>query len=225
MYFKSRTAAGESLARKLAKHYSDRQCAIIAINDGAVLVATQIAIRLRCALMLLLTETIDLPREPLAIANVSQDGGFTYNQSYSPSEIEDLQSEYRTYIDQARVTKTHKLNELIGRGSLIKRSLLVKRDIIVVSDGLSNGSPLDAIIDFLKPLEVRSMVVATPMASVQAIDRMHLLFDQIYCLSIIEDYITTDHYYEINDVPNHEVVIQTVENILKNWPAAVSSKL
>jgi putative phosphoribosyl transferase len=218
MYFKSRTEAGIALAEKIIPKYVGQKCAVIALSDGAVLVATQIALRLRCVMMLLLTETIDLPREPVVVATVDQEGGFTYNSAYSKADIEEFQGEYRTYIDQERMQKTHDLNQAIGKSSLIRRSLLKKRNIILVSDGLNGAFSIDSATEFLKPIEIKRLIVATPMASLPAVDRMHILADEIYCLSVIEDYLSTEHYYEVNDVPDHKVIIETVKNILDNWP-------
>ncbi len=218
MYFKSRTEAGIALAEKLSPKYSNQRCVIIALSDGAVLVASQISLRLRCPLMLLLTESIDLPREPEAIASVTQDGGFTLNQAYSPGELEELEGEYRTFIDQERMTKTHDINQFLGLGNLIRKPLIAKRNVILVSDGLSSGFPLDTASEFLKPIPVKRLIIATPLASVPAVDRMHVLADEIFCLSVVGDYLSTEHYYEVNDVPDHQVIVDTIETVLKHWP-------
>jgi len=218
MYFKSRTEAGIALAEKITPKYANKRCVVIAINDGAVLVASQIALRLRCPLMLLLSESIDLPREPEPIATVTQDGAFTPNTSYSPGEIDEMESEYRTLIDQERMTETQHINELIGEGTLIRKDLIRNHNVILVSDGLGQPAPLDAAYDFLKPQAIKKLVVATPLCSVPVVDRMHVLADDIYCLSVIADYMSTEHYYEVNDVPDHDTIIEIIENILHNWP-------
>jgi predicted phosphoribosyltransferase len=61
------------------------------------------------------------------------------------------------------------------------------------------------------------VIVATPIASVAAIDRMHITVDEINCLSVVEDYMDTDHYFDINDVPDHQTVIDTIEQIVLSW--------
>jgi putative phosphoribosyl transferase len=218
MYFKSRTEAGIVLAGKITPKYIDQRNAVIALSDGGVIVATQIALKLRCVMMLLLTEGISLPREPSEIGAVTQDGDFSYNSDLSSGEIDEYESEFRTYIDEEKMQKTHKINSMLGMERLIRKPLLKNHNVILVSDGLSSGSPLEAAASFLKPIVYKKLIIATPLASVQAVDRMHLLGDDIYCLSVPADYMNTDHYYEINDVPNHTVVLNTVETILKNWP-------
>ena len=85
--------------------------------------------------------------------------------------------------------------------------------MIVVADGLKTGFPVDLAAEFLKPIAIEKLVVATPFASVQAVDRMHVLADDLYCLNVIEDYMDTDHYYDKQDVPDHEIILKTIEQV------------
>jgi predicted phosphoribosyltransferase len=217
MYFKSRVEAGRTLAKQVAKKYHGDNCAVVALSDGGVMVGAQIAMELHCVLTMLLTEAIQLPREDAAIAGINQDGSFTYNSYYSPGQIEEFESEYRSLIEEQKMNKLHDLHRLVGHGGLIKKSLLRGRNVILVSDGLSSGFSLDLAAQFLKPIHTEKLIVATPMASVPAVDRMHILADEIFCLNVLEDYISTDHYYDTQDVPPHEQVVKTIEQIVQHW--------
>ncbi|MEI9913757.1 MAG: hypothetical protein WDN66_02015 [Candidatus Saccharibacteria bacterium] len=42
--------------------------------------------------------------------------------------------------------------------------------------------------------------MATPVASVNAVDWMHVFADEIFCLSVVEDFIDNNHYYDVQDV-------------------------
>ncbi|HSX34886.1 MAG TPA: phosphoribosyltransferase family protein [Candidatus Saccharimonadales bacterium] len=218
MYFKSRVEAGQKLAEQITKKYAGKPCAVVALSDGGVVVGAQIAIQLHCVLTMLMSEAIELPREPNAIAGISQDGSFSYNKAYSPGELEELVGEYRSLIEQEKLNKIQDMQRLSGHGgALIRKDLLRDHNIILVADGLSNGFSLDIAAEFLKPINVKRLVVATPLASVQAVDRMHILADEIFCLSVIEDYMFTDHYYDTQDVPPHERVVKTVDEIVTHW--------
>lgn len=217
MYFKSRTEAGKILAEEIVKKYQSQHCAVVALSDGAVMVGAQIAMKLHCVLTMLQTNAIQLPRENAAVGGISSDGSFTYNSAYSPGQIEDFISEYRTFIEQEKMTKMQEMHHGTGGGTLIRKSLLRNKTVILVSDGLSNGFSLDLAQEYLKPIKTHKIVVATPFASVPAVDRMHVLADEIFCLSVIEDYMTTDHYYETQDVPSHESVVRAVEEIVTHW--------
>lgn len=217
MYFASRMQAGRMLAQEITKKYQDQDCAIVALSDGGVVVGAQIALQLKCVVGMLLTDEIRLPREIMAIAGIAQDGSFSYNNSYSVGEIEEFISEYRGVIEQQKLEKLHDLHALTGKGALLRPELLKSHHVILVSDGLESGFPIDLAMQFLKPIPIKSVVIATPFASVRAVDRMHIIADDLYCLNILEDYISTDHYYDTQDIPEHDVVVQTVERIIKSW--------
>jgi len=217
MYFKSRVDAGHMLGQQIIRKYQGQQCAVVGLSDGGVMVGAQIALQLHAVLTMLLSETIELPREPEAIAGVNQDGTFSYNSAYSPGEIEDLVGEYHGLIEQEKMQKMQDLQRMQGRKSLIRRDLMRDHTVILVSDGFSNGFSLDIAAEFLKPIEVKKLVVATPVASVKAVDRMHILADEIFCLSVVEDFISTDHYYDTQDVPAHAKIVSSIERIVANW--------
>jgi putative phosphoribosyl transferase len=217
MYFQSRVEAGQKLAEQIVKKYAGQPCAVVALSDGGVIVGAQIAMSLHCVLTMLLSDAIELPREPEAIAGISQDGSFTYNNAYSPGEIEELVSEYRSVIEQEKMEKMQEMQRMQGRGGLIRKDLLRDHNVILVADGLPNGFSLDIAVEYLKPIHTEKLIVATPLASVKAVDRMHILADEIFCLSVIEDYITTDHYYEVQDVPSHEKVVKSIEQVVAHW--------
>lgn len=219
MYFKSRAEAGQKLAAEIVKRYQGTPCAVVGLSDGGVMVGAQIAMQLKCVLTMLVSEAIELPREPNPLAGITQDGSFAYNRAYSPGEIEDFVSEYHSVIEQEKMQKMQDMHRLAGRGreGLIRKDLLKDHNVILVSDGLPNGFSLDIAAEFLKPIHISKLIVATPLASVAAVDRMHILADDIYCLSVIEEYISTDHYYDKQDVPDHEVVIKTIEQVVSHW--------
>lgn len=217
MYFANRMQAGRMLANQLAKKYRYEDCAVIALNDGGVVIGAQIAMQLHSVLMMLMSEEINLPREIEAIGAIAQDGSFTYNDAYATGEIEELMEEYFGFVEQEKLHRIQDLQHLIGSGGIIKKDLIKGRNIILVSDGFKSGFTLDIALTYLKPVAIKKIIVATPLASVKAVDRMHIQADDLYCLSVIENYMETDHYYDTNDVPDHDKIIDILEKIILNW--------
>lgn len=217
MYFESRASAGEKLARLIAQKYNGDDCAVVALSDGGVIVGAQIAMKLHAPLMLLLAERITLPREHTALAGISQDGSFSYNKQLSQGEIDGFVSEYHHYIEAEKMAKLRKLHRATHTGDLIRKDLLRQRHVILVSDGLEDGFALDVAMQFLKPVNTKQIVVATPFASIAAVDRMHIMADEIFCLNVLEHYRSTDHYYDTQDVPEHGRIVATVEKIVAHW--------
>jgi putative phosphoribosyl transferase len=217
MYFASRVQAGRMLAAQIAEKYRYENCAVMALSDGGVMIGAQIATQLHCVLTLLESAEILLPREPQPVAGITSTGSVTLNHSYSDGELDDLIGENRGFVEQEKLTRIHELNSLVGAGGTINKNLLRGHSVIVVSDGLKTGFLVELAMEFLKPIEIDQLIVAVPFASVQAVDRLHVLADELYCLSVVEDYIDTNHYYDKQDVPDHATVLKTIERIVLQW--------
>jgi predicted phosphoribosyltransferase len=87
----------------------------------------------------------------------------------------------------------------------------------LVSDGLHNALSLEIAAYFMHTIDLKKLVIATPIASGQAVDKMHISVDQIFCLRSVENYISTNHYYDKNDIPDDKTVVDIMQNIVLNW--------
>lgn len=217
MYFESRAQAGELLAARLVDQYRYENCAVVALSDGAVEVGEQIAKALHSILTMLLIEQIEVPGESVAFGAVNQNGGFTYNGMFSAGEIESYTSEFHGYLEEQKREAFQKINRLLGEGGVIDNDMLRDHVVILVADGLDNGTSLEVAVDFLKPIRLRRLIIVTPVASVAAVDKMHILADEIHVLDVKENFLDTNHYYDKNDIPSHEEVIAKINEIVLNW--------
>jgi putative phosphoribosyl transferase len=217
MYFKDRAQAADQLSQLIVPRYRFENCAVVALSDGGVIIASHLAARLHCAMMMLLTEQIDIPGESTSVGSIDQNGVFTYNGMFSTGQLEEFTSEYRNYIEEEKREKLHEMNSLLGSGGIIDPAMLRYHNVILISDGLSNGLSLDAAATYLKPYKLERLIIATPVASVGAVDRMHIMADEIYCLNVTENFINTNHYYDHNSLPPHETIIEVLKNIILKW--------
>lgn len=217
MYFESRAHAGQILAEQLFERYRYENCVVVALSDGAVQVGEQIAGALHCLLTLLLIEDIQIPGESLSFGGVSQSGGFTYNGSFSSGEIEEYTSEFHGYLEEQKREAFQKINRLLGEGGVIDHDMLRDHVVILVADGVDSNAAMDVAIDFLKPIRIQRLVVATPVASIPAVDKLHMLADELHILDVKENFMGTNHYYETNDIPSHEDTIAKINHIVLNW--------
>lgn len=216
MYFASRTEAGKKLADEL-KNYRYDDNAVLALTDGGVVVGAQIAAQLHCPLMFLLMKDIVLPGEHSALGVVDQDGGFTYNDMFSAGELEYLTGEFHGFIEQEKLEKWRSLNRVLGDGGIIDTEILQNRNVIIVVDGLLSGTSLLAAMNFLKPIKTQKIIVAAPLASVEAVDKMHVLGDELHVLSVIDGTFPFDHYYEQDDVPAQEEIVKILNEAILRW--------
>lgn len=216
MYFSNRVQAGRELAKQLKK-YKDDHASVIALSDGGAIVGAQIASALHCPLMMLMTQPILAPGEPEAVASINQEGTYTYNGAYSTGEIEEFNMEYQQLFEQEKRDELSHMHRLLGKYSIIRKDLLRHHSVILVSDGLNSGFSLDAAVMYLKSTKINKLIIATPLASVPVVDRMHILGDELYCLSVVGNYIRTDHYYDDNSIPDHETIVKTIQELVLNW--------
>ena len=217
MYFVGRTEAGKLLAETIAKDYADKPCAVVALSEGGVMVGVQIAVKLKAVISLLLAEPIEIPSENEPIGTVSETGTFAYNNAYSSGEIDELMIDYRGFVEDEKRVELNRMHQMMGSNSGLRPELLVDKYIILVSDGFSSCYALDTAKEFLKPIRNKGIIVAAPVASGDAVDRMHSIADKIYCLNVVDSYLDTEHYYEHHDVPRREEVIKVVEEIMQQW--------
>ena len=217
MYFESRALAGELLADQLFEAYRYENVAVIALSDGGVVVAEPIAARLHCILTMLVSEGVEIPGEHQLLGAVSQEGTFSYNSNLGDGEVREYNSEFHGYFDEKKREAFHEINRLIGDGGVIDHDMLREHTIILVTDGLSDGTALDVALDFLKPIKIGKLIIATPVASVEVVDKVHMSADELHILDVKENYLNTNHYYEVNDLPTHEETIAKINQIVLNW--------
>ena len=217
MYFESRAQAGQILAAQLVEKYRYENCAVVALSDGSVQVGEKIAEALHCILTMLLLEDIPVPGEDMSFGGVSQAGNFTYNSDFSTGEMEEYTGEFHGYLEEQKREAFQKINRLLGDGGIIDRDLLRDHVIILVADGLSSGTVLDVAMEFLKPIRITKLVVATPVATVPVVDKLHIIADELHVLDVKENFMGINHYYEQNDIPSHEETVAKINEIVLNW--------
>jgi predicted phosphoribosyltransferase len=111
-YFENRRSAGELLADSLKK-YKSENCAVVALNESSIVIGIEISKKLHSSLFLLVTEDVKLPgEEHKPVATVSTSGSFTYNNEYSTGELEAINADYHTVIEQQRMLAFQKLNRV-----------------------------------------------------------------------------------------------------------------
>jgi len=217
MYFESREQAGIKLAIELFERYRYEDCVVVSLTDGGVIVGEQIASALHCILTMLLVENIEIPGESMSFGAVSETGSFIYDSSMSQGEMDEYTSEYHGYLEEQKREAFQKINRLLGDGGLIDKDMLRDHVVILVSDGMNSGAVLDAAMDFMKPIRISRLVIATPVASVGAVDKLHMIADELHILDVKQNYLDTEHYYNINKIPSHEDTIAKINKIVLNW--------
>jgi predicted phosphoribosyltransferase len=96
--------------------------------------------------------------------------------------------------------------------------MLKDRLVILVSDGFGDDlSSLDVALDFLKSVRTERIIAVAPVASMAAIDRLHVAVDEMHILDVKGNFMGIDHYYDDNTVPSREDTIVKINQIVLNW--------
>ncbi len=217
LYFKSRAAAGRILAKRLAK-YQDTDSVVLCLSEGSVAVGAQIAMSLHSTMLLYKIKHIFLPNEPEPTAGFSSVGTFRYNNLLSAGEIEEIVGEYHNYLDEQRMQKNHELNVLLGDDGAIDKSSLRHKNVILVADTLMSGFAIAMAADYLKTVAVKRVIAAVPVASINALDQLHIQTDELCVLGVTQNFITQEgHYFEDNSEPDIEGALKIMNNIRFAW--------
>jgi len=216
LYFKDRNEAGKTLASQLGQ-YKGQKNALIALSDGAVMVAKSIAEEIPAVITLLVTEAIAPPGEDIPVGYIDQDGAFVENKLLTSEELRGFTEEYRTLIEQQKLEKLHRMIALAGGKNIFPQDKLHDYNIMMVADGFSSGPLIDSLVDLLKPIRIKNFVIAVPVACVTTVERINRYSDDVHALGIADFYKGPDHYFEDNTIPPHEEILKIVEDSIARW--------
>ena len=173
--FESRYDAGSQLATKLGE-YKKQPVVVLAIPNGGLPVALQVALALGANLDLVISRKLPIPLSPEGgFGAVADDGTIIFNQEVlkklglSDQQINYQVSEVRNDIQQ---------RSLLYRGS---RPLSVVSDkiAIIIDDGLASGFTMMAAVESVRRRRPKQIVVAVPTASATAVKQVEKLADRV----------------------------------------------
>lgn len=216
MYFASRAEAGVKLADLLINKYRYENTAVVALSQSSIAVGYQVAVNLHAALRRLLMEPVHIDDESIDYAIVMPGGVVAINKDLSQSEQQYYYMEYAGWLDGQLRQAIQRINRQISPNEVSPEGLR-GYNVIFVSDGIDNPNILDAAMTWLKPARVDRAILACPVISVNALDRAHVLFDELHILGVAHNYLATDHYYETNDAPDDHMARQMIEDSILHW--------
>jgi putative phosphoribosyl transferase len=179
--FDNRVEAGRALAQALLDYRGATDAIVLALPRGGVPVGFEVAQALGLPLDVLVVRKLGLPGQPeLAMGAIATGGALVLNEEVlrfaDGREAALEQVRRREQVELERREKQYRG----GRPPL----QVTGRTGILVDDGLATGATMEVAVRALRGLDATRIVVAVPVASVQARDRIADLADEVVCLEM-----------------------------------------
>lgn len=195
--FKDRMEAGRQLAVQLKK-YKNEPGVILAIPRGGVPVAYVVAKELGMPMELVLAKKIGHPNnKEYAIGAASLEDYFIV-----PNEKVSKQ-----YIEEELVRIRSRLNEMSSK--FLKNRVPVNlkgKTLIIVDDGIATGNTLIGTVNLLRKEYPKKIVIAVPVASQRAFDKLSNQVDEIVTVLVPNTFHGVGEFYDdFNQVSDEKV--------------------
>jgi putative phosphoribosyl transferase len=176
--FSDRIQAGQMLARE-SGDLRGKKAVVLGIPRGGIIVARELAKGIEADLDIVLARKLGTPgQQELAMGSVSEDGNVFLNE-----EVVRTLGVTRQQIEQEKAVQMAEIqrrNRLI-RGVLPK-TVLKGRIVILTDDGVATGATMQAALWAVRQEQPKKLIVAIPVASDEAIERLAQDADEILCL-------------------------------------------
>ena len=216
MYFGSRAEAGVKLANELLPLYRYENTVVVALSESGVAVGYQIAVNLHAALRRLLMTTVHIDDESIDYATIMPGGVVAINPNLSESEQSYYYGEYAGWLEEQIRQGILEIDREMGSDEISPENLR-GYNVILTDDGMDNPTKLEAAMAWLKPARVDKVILACPIISVPALDKAHILCDELHILGVAANYLATDHYYEQDDQPDADTARRMIDATINNW--------
>jgi predicted phosphoribosyltransferase len=175
-----RADAGRALANSLAHLRAAPDAIVLGLPRGGVPVAYEVARALDLPLDVLVVRKLGLPQQPeLAMGAIASGGALVVNDEV----VRYLGGRHESFeAVRAREQGELERRERDYRGARPPLEM-TGRTAILVDDGLATGATMEAAVRALRSLGARRIVVAVPVASQEAIERIEALADEVVCLA------------------------------------------
>jgi len=201
MMFASREDAGQRLGQYLKEHGTQADL-VLGLPRGGVIVAAQVAHSLQVPLDVLVVRKIGHPwhREFAVGAMAEKDVVVLDEQVIGRNPL--IRAELNEIIEEEK----ERLNAYQARFRQEPLDLTAKA-VLIVDDGLATGSTTEAAVLSAKKQQAARVIVAAPVGSTSAIERLKKVGDQVCVLWPDPEFDAVGRYYEVfSQAADEEVV-------------------
>lgn len=193
--FKDRLAAGEMLSSVLGKYKNPQdQITVIGIARGGVLVANPVAEKLNADFDVIVPRKLRSPyNSEDAIGAIMHDGSLYLNTSTAQAG-KDISNEY---IEMEKLEQKKEIDRRLTVYRPSRREYKLRhRTVIIVDDGIATGATMIATARWIRKQEPKRLIVASPVASKQAIKHLKDEVDQIEVIRNPSEFGVVEQFYQ-----------------------------
>jgi len=177
--FEDREEAGRALAQSLYAYRGATNAVVLALPRGGVPVGFEVAQALGLPLDVLVVRKLGLPGQPeLAMGAIATGGALVLNE-----DVLRFADGREAALEQVRRREQAELERRERQYRGARPPLEVAgRTAILVDDGLATGATMEVAVRALRGLGATRIVVAVPVASRDALNRIAAVADEVVCL-------------------------------------------
>ena len=188
--FASRQDAGRQLGEFLRRRGMSADV-VLGLPRGGVVVAAEVARALRCPLDVLIVRKIGHPwQREFAVGALAEpdvvifDESFKWKNPVARAELDDVIAEEKKRLWEYRLQFHH-----------AALPVLEDKTVLLVDDGLATGATAEAAVTSAKRQKARRVIVAAPVASTHAAERLRREADEVVVVFADADFGAVGQYY------------------------------
>jgi putative phosphoribosyl transferase len=216
--YENRREAGRLLATELAHYKSKPDVVVLGLTRGGVPVAAEVAGALQAPLDVVVVRKLGVPFQPeLAMGAIAGDGTQVLDKDLVRM-LGITEKDVNAVIAKERAELERR--ERLYRGGRPALDLQ-ERTAILVDDGLATGSTMLAAVAFARKRLAQRIVMAVPVASIEAVEKLREKVDECVCLATPPAFFAVGLWYSDFLPVNDAEVIKLMEESAKRTPSSV----
>jgi putative phosphoribosyl transferase len=194
MIFNDRSDAGIKLAEKLVNFKGQKDAVVIGLPRGGVVVAFEVAKKLKLPLDIIASRKIGMPGQPeFAIGAITADGKEVFDQR----TIQGFDLDRKDLEKVIETEKQEAARRMIvyrpGRSSALDLS---GKTVILVDDGIATGMTMHATLLSARSHGAKKIVIAVPVIPQDQIDILTRLSDELVYLDAPVNFGAISLFYQ-----------------------------
>jgi putative phosphoribosyl transferase len=210
MMFASREQAG----LRLAEYLKEKRIAadlVLGLPRGGVVVAAQVARALHRPLDVLLVRKIGHPLHREFAVGALAEHGVVLLDDYALGRNPLARGQLNQVIEEEK----ERLRSYQARFHPDGGPSLAGQVLLVVDDGLATGSTAEAAAVSVRSQQARRIIVAAPVASANAVERLSRVADEVQVLWVDPDFEAVGQYYDVFSQTTDSEVLDLLQQAIQ----------